>query len=547
MTGLTQSGLTHSSPGTDAVSPLATDHPTPATDSADGAASAADLGLVTPPLGLPRDLLGHLIDEHDRRTAPRLRRLWDYYRNPAIVDLTGEHPRTTRLAQEQGLPARLARNVAAATAVGSAAAGPADGRRAEVVIENDIAWRLHAMVDFMVGRGVVLQSTAADPARATLLEGFLRRVLDRSGGHAFLQDLALLGAIYGHVDVLLRTPGCVHCNNTGAGDAACAPDPAADGFAFELIDPMRGIPVLDDDDYRQLAGYVVHHRQTLAAVERQPLVRRAWRAVFGRDGATPTRRASVERTSVFTADAVVHVRGPVDDPGSVTREVNRLGRVPVVHIQNQPQPYHYEGLSEVEPLIPLQDELNTRLCDRASRVTFQSFKMYLGKGIEGFLERPVGPGQMWATDNPDASIEPFGGDGQSPSEDAHIAEVRDALDKASGVAPVAAGIIRDKVGNLTSENALRVVLMGLLAKTQRKRVLYGAGLARLAELTLHAADVLGVLPNTPDERGIRLDWPSPVPEDDEQRLKLAALKKSLGVPTKRLLAELGYEGEEIGE
>ena len=42
----------------------------------------------------------------------------------------------------------------------------------------------------------------------------------------------------------------------------------------------------------------------------------------------------------------------------------------------------FEGLSDVEPLISLQDELNTRLCDRANRVTMQSFRMWLGKGID---------------------------------------------------------------------------------------------------------------------------------------------------------------------
>jgi len=86
------------------------------------------------------------------------------------------------------------------------------------------------------------------------------------------------------------------------------------------------------------------------------------------------------------------------------------GFLPVVHIQNLAQPFYYEGQSDVEPLIPVQDELNTRLSDRASRITMQSFKMYLGKGIEGFAEKPVSPGVMWHTDNPDATIEEFGGD-----------------------------------------------------------------------------------------------------------------------------------------
>jgi hypothetical protein len=68
------------------------------------------------------------------------------------------------------------------------------------------------------------------------------------------------------------------------------------------------------------------------------------------------------------------------------------GVVPVVHIQNLSQPFRYEGLSEVEPLIGLQDELNTRLSDRASRVTMSSFKMYLAKRLDGFENARVGPG-----------------------------------------------------------------------------------------------------------------------------------------------------------
>ncbi len=67
--------------------------------------------------------------------------------------------------------------------------------------------------------------------------------------------------------------------------------------------------------------------------------------------------------------------------------------------------------------------------------------MYLGKGIDGFTDRPVGPGQMWSTDNPDAAIHEFGGDADTPSEDHHIREIREAMDKTSGVSPLAAGVV----------------------------------------------------------------------------------------------------------
>ena len=50
------------------------------------------------------------------------------------------------------------------------------------------------------------------------------------------------------------------------------------------------------------------------------------------------------------------------------------------------------GFPDVEPLIGLQDELNTRLSDRAFRVTMTCFRMYLGRGSEEFTKRPCGSG-----------------------------------------------------------------------------------------------------------------------------------------------------------
>jgi hypothetical protein len=413
-------------------------------------------------------LLAAMLEEHQAVRLPRLRRLWDYYRNPAL----GQGDRAST-AQVRGLPARLIQ--------------PADRPR-EIVIENDIAWRLHAQIDFMFGRELAIASTAADPDRAQQIESLLRRVLDGAGGDGFLHDMALLGHVYGSVDVLVR-PG-------GSG--------ALPGI--DLIDPPSAAPLLNPHDYRRLDAYVVHQSLQLHRVEAQPLLRRLWA------GEVAPRRATARETRVWTHDRVSVIRGPVDRPTSVEHSDNVLGRVPVVHIQNLPQPFHYEGLSEVEPLIPLQDELNTRLCDRANRVTFQSFKMYLGRGLDGFVDRPVGPGQMWQTDNIHASIQEFGGDRDCPGEESHILEVREAMDKCSGVSPVSAGVVRDRVGNLTSENALRIVLMGLVAKTRRKRITYGAGIAQLCELILHAADVAGTFPNAPEERGVRIQWPDPLPQ-----------------------------------
>ncbi|WP_428387594.1 phage portal protein [Mucisphaera sp.] len=443
------------------------------------------------------DFLLSRVSEHRQQREPWLRRLWSYYRNNVHSVPHGGGIRHAT-AQEQGLPERLRE---------------ADR---ELVTENDIAWRVHALVDFMFGKPVAIRSEAGQPERRAFIERFLASLFEQSGGVAFLQNMALLGSVYGYVDVLLRV------DEDGAAAAGLnEAEVLASRLRLELVEPPRAVPQTDDEDYRRLVGY---------AVQRRP----------GSSGAQG-------RLEVWTPEA--YRRYYEAEDGSLTAEVsaeNVLGRVPVVHIQNLAQPLRYSGLSDVEPLIPLQDELNTRLCDRANRVTFQSFQMYLGKGIEGFTDKPVGPGQMWASDNMEASIESFGGDASSPSEEAHLRELRDAMDKMSGVTPIAAGLIRGKVGNLTSENALRVILMGTLAKTEKKRVTYGDGLARVCELALYTLDLMGWYRHPVSDRKVRLEWPSALPENEEQVLRNAEVKSSLGVPRERILDELGYSGSSAG-
>ncbi len=482
---------------------------------------------------LDDEMLNLMISQHRSQVRPALERLWAYYRNELDFDATNEH-RQYNAAQQVGLPDRLTRS--------------AEGNRREVVIENDIAWRVHTLVDFMAGKPVRVQSLADDKALAALIDRVLAVVLEANGGVSFLQDAALMGSVYGFVDLMLRAdrlPAITgETNHSALGDARHGRAPSklpsprralsyASRIVLETVEAPRAIPVLNENDYRALDGYMLHYTQPLNEIDHGSFMSR----LVDRRGRAVGRQKTADVTEHWTADRVRVYR----DGALVDERPNVLGRIPVVHIQNLPQPFFYEGLSEVEPMIPLQDELNTRMSDRANRVTFQSFKMYLGKGIENFLDKPVGPGQMWTTQNLDASIEAFGGDGPNPSEDAHINEIRDAMDKVSTVTPIAAGLLRNKAGNLTSENALRIAMMGLLARTEKKRVTYGRGLAQLCELVLHAMDVAGVLKTSPEDRRVALHWPSPIPENTTQRLKEAQLKVELGVPREQVLAELGYD------
>jgi len=483
--------------------------------------------------GLTHDTLSAAIERHRRTSLPRLERAWAYYRNGLTPrSVRGLNGRWYRQAQEAGLPARLTQSHK-----------PDERTHAirEVVVENDIAWRVQAMVDFVFGKPVSLRSLAASDT-ATVIERVLDHIWECSGGIALLQDMGTLGHVYGHVDLAVRVDegallaaGAAFGGEAGGSldlDAVLAA--AGRAVRIELIEPTRGVPIIDERDWRNLKAYVISTK-----VQRRETREPGWLA----DVLRAVRGASVAETD---ESEVVEIISPaawhVYEDGILAWEsYHNLfgGELPVVHVQNIAQPFEYEGIGEVEPLIPLQDELNVRLSDRANRVTLQSFKMYLAKGLDGLEKIPIGPGQIWHTDNPDASIESFGGDGSSPSEESHIREVREAMDKVSGVPPLSGGVVQGRIGNLSSANALRITLMGLIAKTERKRIAYGRGIARASALALTALHNAGLFRTRESDRAVRLAWPDPLPEDAQAKAMLAKAKHELGAPAGAALRELG--------
>lgn len=477
--------------------------------------------------GLDEAFLKLVLDEHRSAALPRLERMWAYFRDEGEpVGTSG-----TRGGQAEGLPTRFR------------------GEDREIVIENDIAWRVQTMVDFMFGKPVRIMSTAEDEALRDPVERVLDAVWEASGGIGLLQDLALLGHVYGHVDLVLRIDeaGLTRRGALVSALGEGSRDALAELIRVEVVEPRRGVPVLNPDDYRRLDAFVIHFERGLNEVGRDP-----GRVRFGRFGAGARagggREPATRKRGTVTEVLGRGVRLVYHDGEAALRESSVLlpGLVPVVHIQNLSQPFRYSGLGEVEPLIGLQDELNTRLSDRARRVTMSSFQMFLAKRLEGFERAPVGPGRVWVTDDPEASIESFGGDASSPSERDHIEQIREAMDKVSGVPPLAGGVVRAKIGNLSSATALRITLMSLLSKTARKRVTYGAGIERMSRLILAALDAAGVLRTGPADRGIRLAWPEPQPVEMREAVATAKQKVELGVPGERVLAELGYEATDAG-
>ncbi|HEY4329906.1 MAG TPA: phage portal protein [Phycisphaerae bacterium] len=487
--------------------------------------------------------------------SPRLERYLGYYRNP-VTELAAALAcgttarfmvRPFRQYQEIGLPARITGFRRGADG-GAAATGPVDIQRKEVVIENDIAWRVDTLIDFAAARLPGITSTAPDPARRALLNLIVGQILDSGGGMGgdgtvkLLQELVLQGSICGSAWVHVRPTDELLARFSHDASPPPGPVDAARWLKLEVIDARRVcawrgyVTILRD---APVGGVCTTDPATTGIYQRV----RAWFVGGSAPGGAQE----------FSFDLINNSRWQCYQHGVLTQEAaNPLGLVPWIRYENASDPAAGTrvgpagsgvvdvGMGDVEPLIGLQDELNTRLSDRANRVTMTSFQMYLGKGIDDFVKRPIGPGQMWATDNLNAGVETFGGDNAAPSEESHINEIREALDKISGVSPVAAGLVRGKLGNLTSAVALRLTLIALLARTERKRANLSRLMSDVVRIALEILNRSGVFKTAPEERAIDVNWPTALPESDMDRLAEAQTKLALGLPRQVVLTELGY-------
>jgi hypothetical protein len=472
---------------------------------------------------IDEDFVDWLVDTQYPETYEKYSRFWSYYQNSSVpADYSSmpsgsfnEFSRNYVQAQEVGLPARIT--------------GKGSLLRKEIVIENDIAWRVNAMVDHLFGKGVTVFSRAPEQSRRQQIDAIIKQVFNSAGGFEFFQNMAVLGSVYGFVDCILRVNGLF--------DIPVKPQDftqvltAAATIDLDLVEASHCLAVVDETNYKKIKFYIQHFPQICNSVSNQDSF---LSKILGSRAGSQREICNVTEIISDTQRQLYHDRRLVE------QGENPLGVLPVVHIQNIAQPSYYEGFGDVEPLIPLQDELNTRLSDRANRITMQSFKMYLAKGIEAVGEREVMPGKMWCTDNEQAEICEFGGDAAAGGEDAHIQEVREALDKVSGVTPVAAGVIRGKLGNLTSAVALKMTLLGTLAKTERKRLTYGDGIKQICRLVLLALDKAEIFKTAACEREFELRFPNPLPEEPIEKLNEAKAKIELGIPKEKVLEELGY-------
>jgi len=133
------------------------------------------------------DYIEWLVDERSIDIRSRFIKLWYYYKNPAKGDVgqRGRETPTSRgyvQAQEYGLPPRITGIVRLADADVFSGQRVREVQRKEVVIENDIAWRINAAADFLFGKPISFVSKSPDSQKRSQIEAILKAVFETNGG-----------------------------------------------------------------------------------------------------------------------------------------------------------------------------------------------------------------------------------------------------------------------------------------------------------------------------------------------------------------------------
>ncbi|GAF69329.1 unnamed protein product, partial [marine sediment metagenome] len=149
---------------------------------------------------LGADYIEWLVDERSIDIQTHFTKLWEYYTN-RMYDISGpsafnrkvnEAGRCYLQAQEYGLPTRITGLMHSANAGVFGARAVKEVQRKEVVIENDIAWRINAAVDFLFGKPISFVSKSPDSQKRAEIKSILKAVFEANGTIGFFQDMAVL-------------------------------------------------------------------------------------------------------------------------------------------------------------------------------------------------------------------------------------------------------------------------------------------------------------------------------------------------------------------
>jgi len=242
-------------------------------------------------------------------------------------------------------------------------------------------------------------------------------------------------------------------------------------------------------------------------------------------------KRTVETTVVYkefwTATEIVVYEGGKE----VDRMENPYGFIPFVQIKNFPIAGRTRGVGDLDDIIPLNVELNTKKSDVSEVIDYHSAPITLVFGAKiGNLEK--GANKVWGGLPKDAKVENLGLQGDLMASSSYIADVKTSMCEIAGIPETVLGGA-SAISN-TSGVALQYMNLPLIERTRIKRSCTASGLQKVNKMILYIGMSHGLIVK-PEEISMKdflsneVELPDTLPKDELIELQKIQQEMTLGL------------------
>ena len=242
-------------------------------------------------------------------------------------------------------------------------------------------------------------------------------------------------------------------------------------------------------------------------------------------------KRTVDTTVVYkeywTSSEIVVYEGKEE----VDRMENPYGFIPFVQIKNFPIAGRTRGQGDLDDIIPLNVELNTKKSDISEVIDYRSAPITLVYGARiGNLEK--GANKVWGGLPKDAKVENLGLQGDLVASSNYTSDIKTAMCEIAGIPETVLGGA-SAISN-TSGVALQYINLPLIERTRVKRHCTQNGLQRVNKMILFLGLYHGLI-EKPDDISMKdflwneVDLPDTLPKDELIELNKIQQEMTLGL------------------
>lgn len=215
---------------------------------------------------------------------------------------------------------------------------------------------------------------------------------------------------------------------------------------------------------------------------------------------------------------------------------------PIFSNQNLPNPHDFWGYPDLTPdLIQINNGLNFVQSNTNRIIKLYGAPILYAPGAgAGVID--ISPGHIIQLPLDTNTIAAVAIQSDLANALAFAANLRTDMDEQSAVPAVALGRQQDLPKGQISGVTLELLFMPLLAKTEKKRCLYGETMLDVSNALLQLAT-----PAFSSDIDVSLTWSSPIPHDDLQSAQAALAKQQAGASKYTTLLEMGLDPDEEAE